>query len=152
MINWRCMQKATETQHFCQTGRKINKNTTVLVCCTFCEKHKDKSRIYFQTCQEVAARLKYFFFPHWILASINTMASAVRTECNMQHSSRALYQPWGLKCILVQPLVKDHCYEINFCSSPGYMFKKDLSTVTSEKGHFGTRYLHVCDMCPVQLV
>lgn len=59
-------------------------------------------------------------FPHWILASIDTMASAVRTECNMQHSSYTFHHPWAFNCVLVQPLVKDHCYyEINFCCSPG---------------------------------
>lgn len=62
----------------------------------------------------------FYFFPHWIIASINKMASAVRTESNMQQFSHAFHHPWGFKCILVQPLVKDHCYwEINFCCSPG---------------------------------
>lgn len=75
----------------------------------------------------------FFFFSHWIIASINTMASTVRTESNMQHSPHAFHHPWFFQCILFQPLIKDHCYyTINFFL---VFWVNDLTTVT-KKGSF----------------
>lgn len=103
-----------------QQKKKINKNTTVLVCCTFVKNTKTNQGYIFKPTRKLLQDESLLFFPHWIIASINKMASTVRTESNMQQFSHAFHHPWGFKCILVQPLVKDHCYcEINFYCSPG---------------------------------
>lgn len=86
--------------------QKINKNTTVLVCCTFVRNTKTNQGYIFKPAKKSLGDESLLFFFHWIIASANTMAPVVRTEFNMQHSSNAFHHPWSFQCSLIQPLLK----------------------------------------------